>query len=66
MSIPERVEYFTEVGGKITDINYAKFADSRPKTLCSIIRQVQDGDVNILPGTSNLELHLVRTTELAF
>ena len=66
MSIPERVEYFTEMDGKMTNINCTRFADSKPKALCLIAGQVQDGDVIILPGTSNFDFHLVRTTELAF
>ena len=33
MSIPKRVEYFTEVDGKMTNINYARFAGSKPKAL---------------------------------
>ena len=50
----------------MTDINCARFADSRPKALRSIIRQAQDGDIIILSGTSNLDLHLIRTAKLAF
>ena len=41
MSVPERVEYFTEVDDKMTDINCARFADSRQKALRLIIWQVQ-------------------------
>ena len=66
MSILERVEYFTEVDGKMTDINCARLADSRLKALRSIVGQVQDGDIIILPRTSNFDLHLVYTTKLAF
>ena len=50
----------------MTDINCARFADSRPKALRSIVGQRQDGDVIILLGTSNVDLHLVCTTKLAF
>ena len=66
MIIPERVEYFTEVDDRMTGINCARFADSRPNALRLIVGQLQDGDAIILPGTANLDLHLVRTTELAF
>ena len=40
MSIQERVEYFTEMNGKITYINCARFANSKLKGFCSIVGQV--------------------------
>ena len=66
MNILERVVYFTKVDGKITRINYARFADSKTKALCLIFGQVQDNDVITLQGTLNVDVNLVRTTELAF
>ena len=50
----------------MTDSNCARFVDSKPKALCLIAGQVQDGGVIKLPGTLNLDLHLVCTTELTF
>ena len=66
MNITERVEYFTEMDIRMTGINCARFFDSKPNTLLSIVGQVQDGDVIVLPGTSNLDLYLVHTAELDF
>ena len=66
MSIPEMVEYYTVVDGKMTNINYARFVNSKPKALRLIAGQFKDGVIIILLGESNHDLHLVRTTELAF
>ena len=33
MSVLEKVEYFTEVDDTMININYARFADSKPKAL---------------------------------
>ena len=66
MRIPERVEYCTEVDGRMTDINCTRFADSRLNALRLMEGQVQNGDVITLPETSNLDLQFVGTTELAF
>ena len=40
MSIPERVEYFTKVDGKMTNINCARFVESKPRASHLIARQV--------------------------